>query len=72
MKYMISDNLKQFKEINNFTLRKSAILLNINHSLLLRLINKKRTTASLDVICRIAEGLGVELDDLLFTNIYSN
>lgn len=72
MKYMLADNLKQFKEINNLSLRETAKRLKVSHVVLLRLINKKRTKAKLEVICRLAEGLNVELDDLLFTNIYSN
>lgn len=72
MKYMLADNLKQFKERNNLSLRETAKMLKVSHVVLIRLINKKRTTAKLDVICRVAEGLNVELDDLLFTNIYSN
>ncbi|XTR39294.1 helix-turn-helix domain-containing protein (plasmid) [Paraclostridium tenue] len=69
---MLADNLKQFKERNNLSLRETAKMLKVSHVVLIRLINKKRTTAKLDVICRVAEGLNVELDDLLFTNIYSN
>ncbi|MDB8790397.1 helix-turn-helix transcriptional regulator [Romboutsia sp. 1001216sp1] len=72
MKYMLAENLKQFKEINNLSFRELAKILKVSYAILEKLVNKKRETAKLDVICRVAEGLDVELDDLLFKNIYSN
>lgn len=72
MKYMISENVKNFKELNNLTLRESADLLQVNHVTLYELISKKRCTARLDIVCQIAESLNVKLDDLLFSNLYEN
>ena len=69
MSFMVGDNIKQFKESNKFTFRQLARKVNVNHTLLIKLANKNRTTASLDVICRLSEGLNVKIDDLLFTNI---
>lgn len=72
MKYMISQNLKQFKEINNLSFRELSRQLKISHVVLIKIINKKRETVRMDSICRVAEGLNVKIDDLLFTDIYSN
>lgn len=72
MKYMISQNLKQFKEINNLSFRELSRQLKISHVVLIKIINKKREKVRMDSICRVAEGLNVKIDDLLFTDIYSN
>ncbi|SCJ45181.1 Uncharacterised protein [uncultured Clostridium sp.] len=72
MQYMFADNIKQFKEKNNLTFRELAKTLKVSYAILEQLVNKKREKARLDIICRVAEGLDVEIDDLLFTNIYSN
>ena len=72
MQYMFADNIKQFKEKNNLTFRELAKILKVSYAILEQLVNKKREKARLDIICRVAEGLDVEIDDLLFTNIYSN
>ena len=72
MQYMFADNIKQFKEKNNLTFRELAKTLKVSYAILEQLVNKKREKARLDIIWRVAEGLDVEIDDLLFTNIYSN
>ena len=72
MSFMVGNNIKHFKESNKFTFRQLARKVNVNHTLLIKLANKNRTTVSLDVICRLSEGLDVKIDDLLFKNIYSN
>ncbi|MEF9991310.1 MAG: helix-turn-helix transcriptional regulator [Peptostreptococcaceae bacterium] len=69
---MISQNLKQFKEINNLSFRELSRQLKISHVVLIKIINKKREKVRMDSICRVAEGLNVKIDDLLFTDIYSN
>lgn len=72
MQYRFSDNIKKFKEMNNLTFRELAKILKVSYAILEQLVNKKREKVRLDSICRIAEGLNVEIDDLLFTDIYSN
>lgn len=72
MKYMMSENVKNFKELNNLTLRECADALQVNHVAIYELISKKRCTARLDVVCQIAEALNVKLDDLLFSNLFEN
>lgn len=72
MKYMISENIKNFKEVNDLSLRECADFFKINHVIVYELISKKRTTARLDVICKLANALNVKLDDLLFSNISEN
>lgn len=70
MKYMVSDNIIQFNKINKFSLRESAKALKVNHVIISEFVNKKRCTARINIICQIAESMNVELDDLLFKNIY--
>lgn len=69
MKYMVADNLKNFKEVNNLSLRETARQVKISHVIVSQFVNKKRCTARIDIICKIANSLDVNLDDLLFTNI---
>lgn len=72
MKYMVAQNIKGFKESNNLSLRQTAKAVKVSHVVVSQFVNNKRCTARIDVICRIAEALNVEIDDLLFKNIYSN
>lgn len=72
MKYMVSDNIIQFNKINRFSLRESAKVLKVNHVIISEFVNKKRCTARINIICQIAEAMNVELDDLLFKNIYQS
>lgn len=70
MKYMISDNIRNFNKLHHFSLRESAEALKVNHVIIADFVNNRRNSARLGSIMRIANGMNVSIDELLFSNIY--
>lgn len=70
MKYMLADNIRNFNEINKFSLRESAAALKVNHVIIADFVNDRRNSARLGSVMKIASGMNVSIDDLLFSNIF--
>lgn len=72
MKYKISENVRDYSEKNNLSIRATSRKIKLNYKTTNHLVKMKVNTIRLDTAYYLARLFNVSLDDLLFKNIFVN
>lgn len=64
---MLSDNIKRLMNINNITSKKLAEIVNVSQTHISYILNNKREP-SIELLGRIADALGVSIDEIFQDN----
>lgn len=72
MEYMISENVRCYKQNNNLSIRGTSRKMKVNYKTINELVNKKVNTVRLETAYNISRFFNISIDDLLFKNIFTN
>ncbi len=72
MKYKISENVRNYRERNNLSIRETSRKIKLNYKTTNQLVNMQVNTTRLETVYNLAKSFNVTMDDLLFKNIFAS
>ena len=68
-KFMISENIKRYKESKSLNNRQLARLFNISPVMVTNIINHGYSSIRVDTVTRMAQNMGISIESLLYKEI---